>query len=114
LPSTTDLLAHFGSATEAPIREMVAFALRNKGVHLSKLGRGEEAIDAYNDLLTRFGTATEAPIREEVAFALVNKGVHLGKLGRREQAIARLRRSARPLRHCHRSGDPRNGHSSSG
>ncbi len=83
-----DLLARFGSATEAPIREAVAMAFRNKGFRLGALGRGEEEIAVYNDLLARFGSATEAPIREHVAGALNNKGVRLGTLGRGEEEIA--------------------------
>jgi methyltransferase (TIGR00027 family) len=51
------------------------------------LGRGEDAITAYDDVLARFGAATELPLHELVANALFNKGVTLGVLGRAEDAI---------------------------
>jgi tetratricopeptide (TPR) repeat protein len=83
-----DLLARFGTATELPLREQVAHALRNKGVRLSALNRSAEAIAVYDDLLARFGTATELPLREQVAKALRNKGVRLGALNRSAEEIA--------------------------
>jgi methyltransferase (TIGR00027 family) len=83
-----DLLTRFATATELPLRELVANALLNKGVTLSALGRSEDAIAVYDDLLTRFAAATQLPLSELVANALVNKGVTLSALGRSEDAIA--------------------------
>ena len=59
----------FGDAGELPLREWVANALYNKGVRLGALGRGEEAVAAYDDLLARFGAAAEPALRERVARA---------------------------------------------
>jgi hypothetical protein len=59
----------------------------NVGVLLGQLGRGEEAIGAYEEVVTRFGEAPEAAVREQVAMALRGKGVGLGQLGRGEEEI---------------------------
>jgi hypothetical protein len=40
------VVARFGDAAEAPLRERVARALVNKGVALGALGRSEEAVRA--------------------------------------------------------------------
>ncbi|HXJ93627.1 MAG TPA: tetratricopeptide repeat protein [Terriglobia bacterium] len=68
--------------------ERVARALLNKGVTLGTLGRGEEAIAAYNEVVHRFAECREAAFREQVARALVSKGATLKTLGRSEEAIA--------------------------
>jgi methyltransferase (TIGR00027 family) len=85
-----DVLSRFATATELPLRELVANAIVNKGVTLSALDRSEDAIAAYDNLLARFNEATGLPLRELelVAKALFNKGVTLGALGRSEDAIA--------------------------
>ncbi len=44
-----DVVARFGTATELPLRELVASALVNKGFRLGALGRSEEAIAVYDD-----------------------------------------------------------------
>jgi hypothetical protein len=56
-----DVVARFGDAAEAPLREVVAGALVNKGVALGALGRSEEAIAVHDDVVARFGDAAEAP-----------------------------------------------------
>jgi tetratricopeptide (TPR) repeat protein len=83
-----DVLARFNSATELPLREQVARALRSKAATLSALGRPEEEIAVYDDLLARFGSATELPLREQVAIALRYKSITLSTLGRSDEAIA--------------------------
>ena len=76
LPIEKKILDRLDAGLPPPLmREHVAAALRNKGVRLGALGRGEEEIAVYDDLLARFGTATEPALREQVAMALVNKGV---------------------------------------
>jgi methyltransferase (TIGR00027 family) len=76
-----DLLSRLATATELPLRELVANSLVKKGVTLSALGRGEDAIAAYDDLRARFASAIELPLRELVANALVNKDL-IHKTGR--------------------------------
>ena len=84
-----DLLSRFASATELPLREVVANALVNKGIMLSALGRDDDAIAAYDGLLARFNEATRLPLRELelVAKALFNKAITLSALGQSEDAI---------------------------
>jgi tetratricopeptide (TPR) repeat protein len=63
----------------------VAKALLYKGTRLAELGRGEEAVAAYDDVVLRIG---EDPDRtEQVAWAMVNKGVRLAELGRGDEAV---------------------------
>jgi tetratricopeptide (TPR) repeat protein len=83
-----DVVARFGDATEAALREHVAGALFNKGITLHMLERSEEELRVYDDVVARFGDATEAALRKHVAKALLNKGVTLGTLERSEQAVA--------------------------
>jgi predicted nucleotide-binding protein len=83
-----DLIRRFGTATEVPIRELVASAhayialsLRRKGHDLTYSGRHTEAIAVYDDLIGRFGTVTEEPIGKWVAIALYVKGEYLVSQG---------------------------------
>jgi tetratricopeptide (TPR) repeat protein len=64
-----DVVARFGDATEAALRERVAGALVNKGVRLGALERFEEAVVVYDDVVARFGETTEPIARQAVAFA---------------------------------------------
>jgi tetratricopeptide (TPR) repeat protein len=83
-----DLLTRFGGATELPLRELVAYAIYNKGITLATTpGRPEEAIAVFDDLLARFKGATELPLRELVAQTLYTKGSTLATLGGPEEAI---------------------------
>jgi tetratricopeptide (TPR) repeat protein len=83
-----DLIARFGSASETPLRELVAQALINKGHILDTIGRHGDAIAVYDDILARFGIATEPALSEPVAQTLINKGQILDTIGRHEDAIA--------------------------
>jgi len=82
------IVARFGDAPEAALREQVARALFNKGLTLGQLNRSEEEIAVYDTVLARFGDAPETALRASVARALFNKGVRLGQLNRSEEAIA--------------------------
>ena len=82
-----DIVARYGAAREAALRERVVRALVNKGVRLGALNRIDEEIAVYDEVIAGYGAAREAALREEVARALVNKGVALGHLNRHEEAI---------------------------
>ena len=83
-----DVVARFGAAPEAALREHVARALVHKGITLGQLGRSEEEIAVYDNVVARFGAAPEAALREHVARALVSKGITLGQMGLSEEEIA--------------------------
>ena len=80
---------YFDQAAQSPdaSQAQITQFLFNRGVLLGELGRGEEAIKAYDEVLSRFGDAREPALREQVAKALFNKGNTLGELGRGEEAI---------------------------
>ena len=82
-----EVVARFGDAPEAGIRELVVEALFNKGVELGLMGQSAAAIDSYDKIVARFGGAPEADIRELVAKAPVNKGYELGRRGEKAAAI---------------------------
>jgi len=68
------VVARFGTAPEAVLREWVALALFNKGVTLGELKRSEEAIAAYDDVVVRFGASEEAILKGLVKQARTMKG----------------------------------------
>ena len=63
-----EVLARFGDAPEAALREPVAKALVNKGVTLGVLGRSE-GDRGLRRVLARFGDAPEAALRDAAARA---------------------------------------------
>ena len=68
---------HYGSETDAALREQVARALVRKGNALGLLNRSEEAIAVYDDVIARYGNATEAVLKKWVSGALNDKGFTL-------------------------------------
>jgi hypothetical protein len=64
------VVARFGDAPEAALRERVAQALANKGVTLGQLDRSEEAVGIFDQVVARFGDAPDPALREQVAAAL--------------------------------------------
>ncbi|MEK7213990.1 MAG: SIR2 family protein [Chloroflexota bacterium] len=74
--------------TAQGVRLEIATAVLYRGLTLGSLGRGDEAVAAYDEVVRRFGEAPEAALRGQVARALVNKGFSLGELGRGDAAVA--------------------------
>jgi hypothetical protein len=72
-------------------RITAAVAEYNRGVALGGLGRGEDAVAAYEQVVSRYGDDPTPALRELVATALCSQGVGLGELGRSEDAVGRLR-----------------------
>ena len=83
-----ELVKHFEEASEAAVREQVAWAMVNKSFALGTLNRNEEAIAAYDEVVKRFGENSEEVMREQVAWALLFKGITLKTLNRNEDEIA--------------------------
>jgi tetratricopeptide (TPR) repeat protein len=66
-------------------KRLAANELLNEGVSLGDLGRGEDAVAAFDELLARF--ADEPAAREQVVCALFNKGNELYALRRYKDAV---------------------------
>ena len=56
-------------------------ASRNAAIVLRELGRGEEALAAYDEVVTRYGQDPAPALREQVANAWVNTGANYAKRG---------------------------------
>lgn len=83
-----EVVDRFAISDTPGTRQMIGWALINKGVALSKLGRNNEEIAAYDDLVGRFADADAPELAELVAMALINKGVTLGSLGECDREMA--------------------------
>lgn len=77
----------FGNNNNIEVRKSVAMALFNKGNKLISIGRGGEAISAFNDLISRFAASEDGDLVRAVVKASANKGRQLGILGRIADAI---------------------------
>lgn len=82
-----EVVAEFGDAKHAPLREQVAKALLGMGATHDALGQHEQAIKNYNEVVERFGDSTEAALQTSVGVALYNKGVSYADLGNMFDAI---------------------------
>jgi len=60
----------------------------DRGVHLAKEGKIEEALSIFVKAIDRFGNSSVPALQEQVARALVNKGVALGTMDKPKEAIA--------------------------
>jgi tetratricopeptide (TPR) repeat protein len=83
-----DIVARLGTPSDAFEREVLARALVDKAIVLSRGGQREEAIAICEDVVARFGNASELALREKVALAFSWKAHSLAALGRIEEAIA--------------------------
>ena len=88
-----DLVVHIGDTlpggqpAQSSLVSKVTSALYNKGVVLSKRGRGEEAIAVYDDLVNRSRDAETTASRLTACRAMFNKGNSLLRMGRCDDAI---------------------------
>jgi tetratricopeptide (TPR) repeat protein len=64
-----------------------AYSRFAEGWALDRLGRQDEALEAYSDAIASFGGSEDAMARDWAASALLNKGVLLGELGRHVESI---------------------------
>jgi tetratricopeptide (TPR) repeat protein len=83
-----DIVARLGTPSDPFEREVLARALVDKAITLSRSGQREEAIAICEDVVARFGSASEPALRERVALAFSWKAHSLAALGRIEEAIA--------------------------
>lgn len=65
-----------------------AYARFAEGWALSRLGRNEEALEAYTETVDSYGKSEDATARDWAASASLNKGVLLGELGRPVESIS--------------------------
>src|SRR4029450_9997516 len=66
----------------------VAAAIVNKGITLTLMKRGPEAIAVYDDVIRRYGESAEPALRDQVSKALLNKAITFSDMTRSDDEIA--------------------------
>ena len=81
-------LQEFGDQKASTVPDLVARALLNKGITLTRLDRCEEAVLAYDAAVETFASTDSPELRDALATVLVNKSHCLKEIGRIPDAIA--------------------------
>jgi tetratricopeptide (TPR) repeat protein len=83
-----DEVSGYNAEPTALVAGLLAKALIDKGLALSRLNRAEEALASYQQAIRRLGDADGFDSREQLARALAHTGLSLAKLSRRDEALA--------------------------